>query len=90
MKTINVDELSVEYIVKFTMKNTNEVCTEKVFCGLDEVNEGGIIQKIVTRIEDIYFCTVTQIITDCSVPCGISYNPKYCEVYPNISFNVIE
>lgn len=91
MRTINVDELSVEYIVKLTNKNTNEIYTEKVFCGLDEVNEGAIIQKIITYYEKVYRnCVITQIIADCSVPCGISYNPKYCEIYPNLSFKVIE
>lgn len=91
MKTINVDELSVEYIVKLINKNTNEIYTEKVFCGLDEVNEGAIIQKIITYYEKVYRnCVITQIIADCSVPCGISYNPKYCEIYPNLSFKVIE
>ena len=91
MKTINIDELSVEYIVKLINKNTNEIYTEKVFCGIDEVNEGAIIQKIITYYEKVYrSCVVTQIIADCSVPCGISYNPKYCEIYPNLSFKVIE
>ena len=79
-----MDELSVEYIVE--MKKENTVYNYKYFVGADEVNENkNLLFDIVDFFETMHNgFKVTRIITDVSVPCGISYNPRYYEVYPSL------
>lgn len=88
-----MDELSVEYIVEMKKENTvyqmekeNVVYNYKYFVGADEVNENkNLLFDIVDFFENMHKgFKVTRIITDVSVPCGISYNPRYYEVYPSL------
>lgn len=90
MKVVNVDDLSVEYIVIMKGRyenNENAVYTYKIFMGLDEVNEmedyEGIKNKIVKYFEDMHpSMYVDEVITDISVVYGVSYTPRYVSVYP--------
>lgn len=88
MKYINVDEMNVEYIVE--MKKFDGigvvVYTYKYFVNNEELNENkNLLQDIVMFFEKMHKgFKVSRIITDISVPCGISYNPRYYEVYPNL------
>ena len=89
MQFIDIDTYNVEYIVIMRgRKNKNKVYNYKYFVNNEEVNENhNLINDIVKFFEsthsDMY---VDEIIVDCSVPCGLSLNPDYARVYPNIKW----
>lgn len=81
---VDIDTMNVEYIVE--MKKENTIYNYKYFVNAIELNENkNLLHDIVEFFEKMHKgFKVTRIITDVSVPCGISYNPRYYEVYPSL------
>ena len=89
MKFIDIDTYNVEYIVIMKgREDKNKVYNYKYFVNNEEVNENhNLINDIVKFFENTHKTMyVDEIIVDCSVPCGLSFNPDYARVYPDIKW----